>query len=213
MSGKVSYTHHIIDTQWGHIFAVCYPVYSSTNPDEVIGAICMELDMESTYTEIEKNNKNIIKTSAVAIIVASLLTIMVYLWMRRINKREIERRNQLNEAYQRTAIANIELEKAHRDIQSALNEAETANKAKTDFLSKMSHDIRTPLNGIIGLLEMNERHLDDKQLIQENTQKMKVAAKHLNSLLNDILQLSKLESGNVELSYPICQNHWTAGKC
>ena len=77
----------------------------------------------------------------------------------------------------------------------------------------MSHDIRTPLNGIIGLLEMNERHLDDKQLIQENTQKMKVAAKHLNSLLNDILQLSKLESGNVELSYPICQNHWTAGKC
>ena len=87
-----------------------------------------------------------------------------------------------------------------RTLQIALNEAKAANVAKTDFLSKMSHDIRTPLNGILGLLEMDERHPDDKELIEENRGKIKVAASHLNSLINDILQLSKLEIGNIELS-------------
>lgn len=86
------------------------------------------------------------------------------------------------------------------ELRAALEDAEKANRAKTDFLSRMSHDIRTPLNGILGLLEMDERHPDDKKLIEENREKIKVAANHLNSLLNDILQLSKLESGNVELS-------------
>ena len=88
-------------------------------------------------------------------------------------------------------------------LQAALNDAETANKAKTDSLSKMSHDIRTPLNGIMGLLEMDERHSDDRKLIEENRGKIKIAANHLNSLLNDILQLSKLENGNVELSHEV----------
>lgn len=203
LSGKISYSHYIMDTTWGHIFAACYPVYSKTSPGEVIGALCIEIDMESTYKEIERINRNVAGTAVIAIIITSMLTIMAYLWMRWLNKCEIERRNQLDEAYERTANANIELERAHRDIQAALNEAETANKAKTDFLSKMSHDIRTPLNGIMGLLEINERHPDDKKLVEENTQKMKVAAKHLNSLLNDILQLSKLESGNMELPHEV----------
>lgn len=87
-----------------------------------------------------------------------------------------------------------------RMLQKALEDAEAANKAKTDFLSKMSHDIRTPLNGIMGLLEMDERHPDDRELIEENRGKIKVELKHLNSLLNDILQLSKLENSNSALS-------------
>ena len=203
LSGKTSFSQDIVDTTWGHIFAAFYPVYSKENPEEIIGALCIEIDMESTYKEIERNNRNTAVTAVIAVAVASLLIIMVHLWMRRLNKRDIERRRQLDEAYERTAKANIELEKAHKDIQAALNAAEAANKAKTDFLSKMSHDIRTPLNGIIGLLEMNERHPDDQDLIKGNTEKMKVAAKHLNSLLNDILQLSKLESGNVELAHEV----------
>lgn len=88
-------------------------------------------------------------------------------------------------------------------LKAALNDAETANRAKTDLLSRMSHDIRTPLNGIIGLLEMDERHPEDIEQIQENRRKMKVAANHLNSLLSDILQLSKLENGNVSLSHEV----------
>lgn len=67
----------------------------------------------------------------------------------------------------------------------------------------MSHDIRTPLNGIIGLLEIDEAHAEDHALIRSNQKKMKVAAKHLLSLINDILQMSKLESGEVILSHEI----------
>lgn len=488
LSGNVSYSRDIIDNARGHIFAACYPVYSKQNPDEIIGALCIEIDMESTYREIEESNRSAARLAVFAGILSSILTVLAYLWMRRLNKREIEQRRKLDAAYERTAKANRELEQARKDIeraydelkeetiisgalskeysslfkinaktgklslyrtdgmgmsaqdleklmladdyetvlsgyidtfvvpedrdrirelgslnillelvpeiglhklgfrremngeisyyemnvaktvdeagdvtfilgmrnvdeemrrqlkqtnkmemqreiieglcseyysvllvnpetdvittfraeeeegraikeyfhkhgncwskgileysreliseasrsefieklsleyirsnqkdysftyeklvedgsiylqarvayvrekdgtpavvigtrnvddlirrerqqekalQAALNEAKTANRAKTDFLSRMSHDIRTPLNGILGLLEMDERHPDDRKLIEENRGKIKVAAYHLNSLLNDILQLSKLENGNVELS-------------
>ncbi|MDD6190058.1 MAG: ATP-binding protein [Firmicutes bacterium] len=203
LKGEKSYTDKIIDTSWGHIYAACYPVYSKEKPNKVVGALCMELDMESTYSEIEKNNKKAVIAALVAIIITSLLTIMAFMWMRWVNKREIQQRNELDEAYEKAAKTNFELEQARRDMEKALHAAETANRAKTDFLSKMSHDIRTPLNGIMGLLEMDERHPDNKELIEENRGKIKVAASHLNSLLNDILQLSKLENGDVELAQEV----------
>lgn len=64
----------------------------------------------------------------------------------------------------------------------------------------MSHDIRTPLNGIIGLLEINAAHPEDTHLVNTNREKMRVAASHLLSLINDILQMSKLESGEITLA-------------
>ena len=63
----------------------------------------------------------------------------------------------------------------------------------------MSHDIRTPLNGIIGLLEIDRRHADDLQLTSENREKARVAADHQLSLINDILELNKLNDANVVL--------------
>ncbi len=88
-----------------------------------------------------------------------------------------------------------------RQLEAALTEAKRANAAKSMFLSRMSHDIRTPLNGIIGLIELNERHSDDKELIEENYKKAKVAAHHLLSLLNDVLEISKLDDQNVSLAH------------
>lgn len=76
-----------------------------------------------------------------------------------------------------------------------------ANRTKTQFLARMSHDIRTPLNGIIGLLKIDEEHFDDEELVKENHEKMKVVADHLLSLINDILQMSKLEEGNIALKH------------
>ena len=91
-------------------------------------------------------------------------------------------------------------EQRQAKLQAALDEMSSANRVKTEFLSRMSHDIRTPLNGIIGLLRINEDHFDNRELVFENQKKMHVAAKHLLSLINDILQMSKLESGGVILS-------------
>lgn len=78
-----------------------------------------------------------------------------------------------------------------------------ANQAKSDFLSRMSHDIRTPLNGIIGLLKIDVSHLDDQKLIKENHEKMLVSADHLLSLLNDVLQMGKLDNGKVALDHEL----------
>lgn len=80
-----------------------------------------------------------------------------------------------------------------------LESAKRAGEAKTAFLSRMSHDIRTPLNGIIGLLEYADRHPDDMDAITENRKKAHVAADHLLSLINDILELNKLDDSRITL--------------
>ncbi|MDO4484421.1 MAG: ATP-binding protein [Clostridia bacterium] len=80
-----------------------------------------------------------------------------------------------------------------------VQEANKANNAKTAFLTKISHDMRTPLNGIIGLIELDERHPDDAQMITQNRQKAKVAASHLLSLINDVLDMTKLEDNDTQL--------------
>ena len=89
----------------------------------------------------------------------------------------------------------------HKSI--ALESEKKANKSKSDFLSRMSHDMRTPLNGIIGLLKIAEKHFNDRELVLENFRKMQVAADYLLSLINDILQMSKIEDGNVPLTQEI----------
>lgn len=92
-------------------------------------------------------------------------------------------------------------EQEHARLQAAFDEMQTANRAKTNFLSRMSHDIRTPLNGIIGLLKIDEDHFDNKDLIIENHKKMNIAAEHLLALINDVLQMSKLEEGQIVLTH------------
>ena len=86
------------------------------------------------------------------------------------------------------------------ELHKALIAADTANRAKSTFLLNMSHDIRTPLNGIMGLLKINMAHSDDEELVRENYKEMEKAANHLLSLINDVLQMSKLEDGREELS-------------
>ena len=83
----------------------------------------------------------------------------------------------------------------------AQRRAQEASAAKTAFLSRMSHDIRTPLNGILGLLELNGQHPDDAEANSQNRAKAKVAANHLLTLINDILEMSKIEDHAVELEH------------
>ena len=78
--------------------------------------------------------------------------------------------------------------------------AESANRAKTDFLSTMSHDIRTPMNAIIGLTVLAERNLGDTEAVGDNLRKISLASNHLLTLINDILDISKVESGKLNLS-------------
>ena len=88
----------------------------------------------------------------------------------------------------------------NKRLQVTAREAESANKAKTDFLSTMSHDIRTPMNAIIGLTAIAEKNLGDVESTEESLRKISLAGNHLLTLINDILDISKVESGKLKLS-------------
>ena len=88
----------------------------------------------------------------------------------------------------------------NKKLQATAREAASANKAKTAFLSAMSHDIRTPMNAIIGLTTIAERNLEDTESVRENLRKITLASNHLLTLINDILDISKVESGKLTLS-------------
>lgn len=95
------------------------------------------------------------------------------------------------------------LEKKNRELQDSIKEAKRANQAKTEFLSHMSHDIRTPINGIMGMLNIAEKNPEDLERQADCRDKIKTSAGHLLSLINDVLDISKLEGGNVEFAEEI----------
>lgn len=84
-------------------------------------------------------------------------------------------------------------------LDSALKKAERANSAKSDFLSRMAHDIRTPLNGMIGMIEIAKRNASDPSRIRECMIKIEDSSQHLISLVNDVLDMTKIESDRVEI--------------
>lgn len=86
-------------------------------------------------------------------------------------------------------------QRQEKEILEALEKVQRANKVKSEFLSHMSHDIRTPINGILGMLEIIEKNQDNMEKQRDCRKKIRVAAEHLLSLINDVLQISKLESG------------------
>ena len=81
----------------------------------------------------------------------------------------------------------------------ALNTTEHANRAKTAFLNNMSHDIRTPINAIIGFTALAAAHVNQPDQVQEYLNKISTSGQHLLSLLNDVLDMSRIESGRVKI--------------
>ncbi|MBQ0102444.1 MAG: PAS domain-containing protein [Firmicutes bacterium] len=92
-----------------------------------------------------------------------------------------------------------------KELEDAKIAAEAASRAKTSFLFNMSHDIRTPMNAIIGFTDIAEKHIDDKERVSESLSKVKMASNHLLSLINDVLDMSRVESGTVKIEEaPLC---------
>lgn len=89
-------------------------------------------------------------------------------------------------------------------LQDALMQAQHANRAKTTFLSNMSHDIRTPMNAIIGFATIAASHIDNKEQVRDCLQKVLSSSNHLLSLINDILDMSRIESGKVQIKEQEC---------
>ncbi len=89
---------------------------------------------------------------------------------------------------------------SRRALQDAFESADRANAAKTQFLSNMSHDIRTPMNAIIGMTAIAGAHLDDCERVEDCLKKITVSSRHLLALINEVLDMSKIESGKVDLA-------------
>ena len=97
-------------------------------------------------------------------------------------------------------LLNAEMDLARKDAERARKEAEQANTAKQDFLSSMSHDIRTPMNAIIGMTSLAIDNANNPEQVQDYLRKIALSSKHLLGLINDVLDISKIESGKMALN-------------
>lgn len=95
--------------------------------------------------------------------------------------------------------------KAKEELERALREARKASRVKSDFLSSMSHDIRTPMNAIVGMTTLALANLDNREKVEDYLHKISVSSQHLLSLLNDILDMSQIEQSKIHLNYQTIQ--------
>ena len=192
LSGETIYSQEIVDTTWGHIFTACYPVRANGGSGDIIGALCMEIDMESSYRFLEKSNQSSIGVASFAILVAVLTMISWYLAYQK--QKEKDRIQQ--EELEKTAEA-----------------AEAANRAKSTFLFNMSHDIRTPMNAIIGYAELAGKHLSDSDKLNEYIKNIQVCGKKMLSIIDNVLELARIENNKAGLEESITKADDSLDSC
>ena len=113
-----------------------------------------------------------------------------------------KRKNELQlQTMKEMEVVNQKLKKAKNVATEALQTAENANKAKTDFLSNMSHDIRTPMNAIIGITSLIRHDAGNKAKVIEYADKIDISSQHLLGIINDVLDMSKIEAGKTVFKY------------
>lgn len=134
-----------------------------------------------------------------------ILVVLIFALLKK-SKSILALTEEINGLLEQTQIAKSELEVAK-------NKAENASDAKTDFLSKMSHDIRTPINGVIGMTDIAKKHIDDKARVEDCLAKIDTAAHHLLSLINDVLDMSRIESGKTVISHESVDMRRFANNC
>lgn len=177
LSGETIYSQEIIDTTWGHIFTACYPVVANDGSGDIIGALCMEIDMEETYNFISHSNRKATETAAIASAVLFLLGVVVFIFLHRQKRMEAEQQNALEEA---------------------VHAADAANKAKSTFLFNMSHDIRTPMNAILGFSDLAQKSLKKNEPIEkaeDYLEKIQISGNRMLAILDNVLEMSQIESG------------------
>ena len=134
-----------------------------------------------------------------AIILVTSSAMAIFATMRRLQKEAVEAERRTND---KLALINEQLDQKNADLskavqvaENAFEVAENANHAKSDFLANMSHDIRTPMNAIMGMTTLIERDAQLPDKVREYTKKIQCSSRHLLGIINDVLDMSKIESG------------------
>ena len=160
------------------------------------GALPMyEASLEKvTVTDFVKDNFLVVSVMLITFFGMILAVILVSLRRSRIAEANAK------EAARQARKLNQKLQESQRELRAALQQAESASSAKTTFLSNVSHDIRTPMNAIVGLASLMENDLQNPGKLQGYIDKLKTASWHLLNLINEILDMSKIESSKYEIN-------------
>ena len=128
------------------------------------------------------------------VLVSYILLVMILQLLRRRSVQEMELQKKEQERKYQT-----QLEEQNRKLEIALQHEGAANRAKREFLFNMSHDIRTPMNAIIGFTSLATTHIDNREQVLDYLKKISTSSQHLLSLINDVLDMSRIESGKVKI--------------
>lgn len=180
LSGEEVYPDEIVHTSWGDIF-ICYlPLYDQ---GKVVGVLGIEFEAEHQYITYQK-------LKLFVPIAVLLFTILAFFTSKRMFRH-------INVIVEKEA-------KQKKELAAALSKAEIASTAKSTFLFNMSHDIRTPMNAIIGFTQIAREHVNDPDRVMDSLTKVEHASHHLMRLINDVLDMARIESGKLELEPEPC---------
>ena len=175
------------------------------DPDFVNNASYTYLERIYSFSFMDFLQEHILSVIVtVAILVALLAALLVYGISNRklsvINRELLDYSETIAKQNLQESELRKQLEKKQLDLEDALQMAQAASHAKTTFLSNMSHDIRTPMNAIVGFTGLAANHIDDKERVKEYLATIAQSSEHLLSLINDVLDMSRIESGKMTLN-------------
>lgn len=184
--------------------------YVSTNTDRVLGVSRAEISHDFIYRNIpaQEDHQQMLRGEFDAWdgqtdFISSMFPYChprtgQTLWLRA----QVYPSRSADNTYQVIALSDATYEYSQQQsLQQALLSAQTANAAKSRFLSNMSHDIRTPINGIVGMTAIAERNAENPERVRDCLNKISISSRHLIGLINDVLDMSKIESGKLALSF------------
>ncbi len=170
--GDFVYSNKIIHIKYNHVYVACYPIRSSLT-QEIVGVLCVEMDMQDVYDSI--NERNGVAMNAAMIGGFNLVILFACLGFYILKERDYRHQQNLL-------------------LQEAADAAKSSNRAKSVFLFNMSHDIRTPMNSIIGYIDLAKKHMDDPDHMQGYLNNIQNCGKKLLALLDSVLDLARIES-------------------
>ena len=179
----IGYSNAVIDG-----IEVYYSFYRMDNAEWTLIFLVPSQYVATNTVELVNMTMRLVLAFAVALVIVSASAIFWLMRMQQRKELEVEQQNSAN------------LERINGELAEAVEVAEKATKAKSDFLANMSHDIRTPMNAIVGITNLMAREPDLSDKLHTYISKVQMSSQHLLSLINDVLDMSKIESSEVRLN-------------
>lgn len=179
----------VADGQRRHVY--CRPM---ENTRWTLVTVMPHGELEKAINELGQERTSVTLLSCAFLMFVTIVVFVIYL------KMSYQQIAETEQARRRAEEAQKEAEHAQQEAEHAQQEAEHANHAKSEFLSNMSHDIRTPMNAIVGMTAIAVANIEDKDRVRDCLQKIARSSRHLLGLINDVLDMSKIESGKLNLN-------------